>query len=63
MTTTTVGMSFGGWLAGEIFDWTGSYQVALWNGFGWNLFNLMLVGMILIGTIFTKSKNNEFQQT
>lgn len=63
MTAITVGMYFGRWLAGEIFDWIDSYQVALWNGFGWNLFNLMLVAIILIGAILTKFEDNEIQLT
>ena len=29
---TIVGMALGGWLSGVIYDWTGSYQVAFWNG-------------------------------
>ena len=28
MMATTFGMALGGWLTGEIFDWTGSYQVS-----------------------------------
>ncbi|MEL7303523.1 MAG: MFS transporter [Pseudomonadota bacterium] len=36
LTATVVGMAIGGWLAGEIFDATGSYQLAFLNGFAVN---------------------------
>ncbi|HEY6028611.1 MAG TPA: MFS transporter, partial [Pseudolabrys sp.] len=32
---TVVGMAWGGWLSGAIFDYTGSYQAAFLNGIGW----------------------------
>lgn len=63
MMATTFGMAFGGWLTGEIFDWTGSYQVALLNGIGWNILNIILVGLLLIRPILLKLKNNELQTT
>ncbi|MFX4967394.1 hypothetical protein ABTB98_19965, partial [Acinetobacter baumannii] len=31
---SVVGMSFGGWVSGVIFDLTGSYAAAFANGFG-----------------------------
>jgi len=34
---TLVGMAFGGWLPGWIFDVTGSYRVAFVNGIAWSL--------------------------
>jgi MFS family permease len=37
---TLVGMAFGGWISGVIFDYTGSYQVAFLNGVLWNLLNV-----------------------
>jgi len=37
---TLVGMAFGGWISGVIFDYTGSYQVAFLNGILWNLLNV-----------------------
>jgi MFS family permease len=43
MMATTVGMAAGGWLTGEIRDWTGSYQAAFINGIGWNILNLAVL--------------------
>src|SRR5438128_12331526 len=42
------GMSFGGWVSGVIFDWTGSYAAAFANGFAWNLLNIAIVLMLLL---------------
>ena len=36
ISTTLAGMALGGWLAGAIYDWTGSYAGALVNGIAWN---------------------------
>jgi predicted MFS family arabinose efflux permease len=38
-----LGMALGGWLSGQVFDWTGSYTAAFVNGVGWNLLNLAIV--------------------
>lgn len=46
---TVVGMALGGWMSGEIFDWTGSYQAAFLNGIAWNLLNLAVAGWLLFG--------------
>jgi MFS family permease len=40
---TMLGMALGGWLSGQVFDWTGSYTAAFVNGVGWNLVNLAIV--------------------
>lgn len=48
LTATVVGMALGGWLSGEIFDYTGSYRMAFLNGIGWNLINLAIAGWILL---------------
>lgn len=45
---SVVGMSFGGWVSGVIFDLTGSYAAAFANGFGWNLINVAIVLMLLL---------------
>ena len=45
---SVVGMSFGGWISGVIFDWTGSYAAAFANGFAWNLLNIAIVLMLLM---------------
>jgi MFS family permease len=37
---TMLGMALGGWLSGQLYDWTGSYQVAVVNGMAWNALNL-----------------------
>jgi len=33
--SSVVGMALGGWMSGEIYDLTGSYQAAFLNGIGW----------------------------
>ena len=40
---SVLGMSFGGWISGVIFDATGSYAAAFLNGVGWNLLNITIV--------------------
>jgi MFS family permease len=47
---TIVGMAFGGWVSGAIFDLTGSYRAAFLNGLLWNLLNLAIV-LWLIGRV------------
>ena len=49
LTATVVGMAIGGWMAGEIYDLTGSYRAAFANGVGWNLLNLVIAGWLLLG--------------
>ena len=51
---TISGMALGGWLSGEIYDWTGSYQVALLNGIAWNMMNIVLVGMLWVRSLRIK---------
>ena len=46
-TSTLLGMAIGGWVSGEIFDFTGSYQAAFINGSAWNLANLVIVAWLL----------------
>jgi MFS family permease len=45
---TLLGMAFGGWLSGAIFDWTGSYAMAFFNGVAFNLVNLAIIGFLLV---------------
>jgi MFS family permease len=47
LSSTLVGMALGGWMAGAIFDATGSYQAAMWNGIAWNLVNLAIALWLL----------------
>ncbi len=44
---TMLGMALGGWMSGQVFDWTGSYTAAFVNGLGWNLLNLAIVSTLL----------------
>jgi MFS family permease len=45
---SVIGMSFGGWISGVIFDLTGSYQTAFLNGLAWNGLNLGIAAMLLL---------------
>jgi MFS family permease len=45
---SVVGMSFGGWVSGVIFDATGSYAAAFLNGLGWNALNITIMVALLI---------------
>ncbi len=48
LTSTIVGMAFGGYLSGVIFDLSGSYRVAFLNGLLWNLLNIALVAWLML---------------
>ena len=43
-----IGMSVGAWMAGEIFDITGSYRDAFLNGALWNMVNIAIVAWLLV---------------
>ncbi|WP_374666583.1 MFS transporter [Ramlibacter sp.] len=45
---TLLGMALGGWMSGAVFDLTGSYRAAFWNGIAWNLLNIAIVGTLLL---------------
>jgi MFS family permease len=47
MMATLFGMAFGGWMSGFIFDLTGSYRMAFFNGIVWNLLNVLVVLWLL----------------
>jgi MFS family permease len=40
---TLLGMAFGGWMSGAIFDLTGSYRATFINAVIWNLLNLVIL--------------------
>jgi MFS family permease len=48
LTATVLGMALGGWLSGEIFDYTGSYRMAFLHGIAWNLLNLSIAAWLLM---------------
>ena len=48
---TLVGMAFGGWIGGIIFDHTGSYQAAFLNGLIWNVVNVTIVSWLMLRSV------------
>ncbi len=44
---TVIGMAFGGWMSGVIFDLTGSYRAAFLHGVAWNVLNGSIVAWLL----------------
>jgi MFS family permease len=48
LSSTLIGMAIGGWMSGAIFDATGSYRAAVWNGLIWNALNLSIAGWLLL---------------
>ncbi len=48
--STIIGMAFGGWISGAIFDHTGSYQAAFANGLAWNLLNVAIAAWLLLAS-------------
>jgi MFS family permease len=49
--STVAGMAIGGWMSGEIYDFTGSYQAAFLNGIAFNLLNMAVAYWLLIGRL------------
>ncbi len=45
---TMFGMALGGWLAGVVDDWSGSYRAAFAAGVLWNAVNIAIVVMLLM---------------
>lgn len=48
MMATILGMALGGWMSGAIYDATGSYTLAIWNGIAWNLLNIAIVASLIL---------------
>jgi MFS family permease len=48
LTSTLFGMALGGWMSGAIFDLTGSYRAAFFNGIAWNLLNMAIAAALLL---------------
>jgi MFS family permease len=48
MSATILGMAFGGYVSGAIFDWFASYRMAFLNGLAWNLVNLAIVCWLMM---------------
>jgi len=48
MLATVAGMAIGGWMSGWIYDLTGSYRVAFFNGIAWNFLNIAIMIFILM---------------
>ena len=46
--STVLGMALGGWMSGEIYDLTGSYQAAFLNGIAWNLLNMSIALWLIL---------------
>lgn len=44
---TIMGMALGGWLSGWIYEISGSYQMAFWNGIAWNGLNIAIMIWLL----------------
>ena len=48
---SVMGMALGGWMSGEIYDVTGSYQAAFLNGVAWNLLNMSIAVWLLLSRL------------
>lgn len=48
LAATILGMAFGGYVSGLIFDLTGSYRAAFLNGIAWNFVNLAVVAWLFL---------------
>lgn len=48
MSMTVLGMAFGGYLSGIIFDYFSSYRMAFLNGLAWNFVNLSVVCWLML---------------
>jgi len=53
---TVAGMALGGWISGEIYDLTGSYQAAFLNGIAWNLLNMGIAFWLLMDRLRARAQ-------
>ena len=60
---TLFGMALGGWLAGKMFDLTGSYHAAFLNGIAWNLLNMSIALTLLLRVRRLSSRRAVFAAT
>jgi predicted MFS family arabinose efflux permease len=44
---TIVGMAFGGYISGVIYDATQSYRMAFLNGVVWNMLNVLVIAWLV----------------
>lgn len=51
-----IGMSVGAWMAGQIFDLTGSYRGAFLNGTLWNAVNIAIIAWLLLRVLRRMTK-------
>ena len=56
MMCTIMGMAIGGWMSGWIYDITGSYAAAFWNGIIWNFLNIAIVLFLIM-----RNRNSNFK--
>ena len=56
MMCTIMGMAIGGWMSGWIYDITGSYAAAFWNGIIWNFLNIAIVLFLI-----NRNRNSKFK--
>jgi MFS family permease len=49
--SSLLGMALGAWMAGTIFDHTGSYRAAFINGFAWNAVNVGIMLWLVFGRL------------
>ena len=47
LSMTMLGMALGGWVAGLLYDWTGSYRVAFINAVAVNIGHIIIAGWLL----------------
>ena len=60
ISATVLGMAVGGWISGAIYDWTGSYSMALVHGIAWNCVNFSVILFLLYKLSSFMRKQNLF---